>query len=294
MSSDVDAYTAAAMSLPNGASRLIIVEETASAPQEAYRSARSRDADATFYKDATPRVDHYLRCTVGVAGPSPKAVSAWLVMCYEDGSDVCEEDAACLKILGDGQRRVDIPAGGGTAAFEYRFELGSFRRADRKFRVKIVDDAGRYPPILTSAVLVLSKKKLADELPTAAALARKRARAATPDDSSDECAWRPSEKRALLATNALILDRVASLEASLAALVDSLAGRAPVTRVLAVEEEVAVKLRALRSEGENAPPPVTPWADLRLKVPSPVVVPHRRDLESAVQEEAAVALPNAA
>merc|ERR1719199_1182143 len=126
---------------------LVVTAHGFSAQQTDYLSSRG-NGTSVFYKDATPRVEHFLRSTVAVEGNTNAVpVAVKLVMAYEDGTEVSAQDATCLKILGDGRKRVTIPAGG-FATFDYRYELGSFRRADRKFSVKVVSDLPGLAPAL--------------------------------------------------------------------------------------------------------------------------------------------------
>ena len=60
----------------------------------------------------------------------------------------------------------------GQVTFCYRIEIGSFRRADRKFCVKVspaADHVAGVQPVCTPGVLVLSKKRLATPQPTGSA-----------------------------------------------------------------------------------------------------------------------------
>ena len=89
-----------------------------------------------FYKDATPRGEHYIRCSVACEPARPDVVPLRLALCYEDGTDVSPQDASCLKILGEATH-LSCPPHAKETTFYYRLELGSFRRADRKFRVRV-------------------------------------------------------------------------------------------------------------------------------------------------------------
>jgi len=147
--------------------RLVVRRHDFSESQTEYQAARSHEPGMNvFYKDATPRGEHYIRCTVTCEPPQHWAVPLRLTMCYEDMSEVSPQDSSCLKILGDGSRKLVAPRAGAPSTFYYRIELGSFRRADRKFRVQISTAArapGGPPPVASCAtppLLVLSKKKV--------------------------------------------------------------------------------------------------------------------------------------
>lgn len=213
----------AAPPTPPGQPRVEIISHTYSAAQEAYNSARGHDDGATFYKDATPRSDHHLKVSVRVPGVA-YAVPIRLAMCYaEDGSEVSAQDATSLKILGDGRKQYVVPAGG-VVNFSYRFELGSFRRADRKFCVKISADArdglplahaAAIGPALTPGVLVLSKKKLEPDHPEFAREASlKRKRDGVAEDASDDVLTK-------------VLHRLESLERAVTKLSDALGEASP-------------------------------------------------------------------
>ena len=51
-----------------------------------------------FYKDATPRGEHYIRCSVACEPSRPDVVPLRLALCYEDGTDVSPQDASCLTV----------------------------------------------------------------------------------------------------------------------------------------------------------------------------------------------------
>lgn len=210
--------------------RLVIVSHDFSESQTSYQEARIVPGQPSiFYKDATPRVEHFLRCTVALEGAHYGVhVPVRLTMCYEDGTEVSAQDGTCLKILGDGRKQLVVPPEG-SASFYYRFELGSFRRADRKFSVKIVPDAPHVAHIaraVTPGVLVLSKKKLEADHPAVAAEAAANSRKRKHDDGSphnSDDEWHGDEKRQLLAATSKILDRVTTLEQTVSKLVDALA-----------------------------------------------------------------------
>ena len=74
------------------------------------------------------------------------------------------QDASCLKILGEATH-LSCPPHAKETTFYYRLELGSFRRADRKFSVRVSAADGAEAgviPCLAPPVLVLSKKKPLD------------------------------------------------------------------------------------------------------------------------------------
>ena len=74
------------------------------------------------------------------------------------------QDASCLKILGEATH-LSCPPHAKETTFYYRLELGSFRRADRKFLVRVSAADGAEAgiiPCLTPPLLVLSKTKPLD------------------------------------------------------------------------------------------------------------------------------------
>lgn len=162
--------------------RLVVVRQEVSDAQKEYQRARvsSDGISNLFYKDATPRADHYVKVTVRLYGrehwPWYSPIPLRLVLCYEDGSPLDAGDQCCLRVLSlSSHVRAAVPAEGDMASFSYRIELGSFRRADRSFVVKIevcssdncIDgllEAANClaEPAFSPAVYVLSKKKLAD------------------------------------------------------------------------------------------------------------------------------------
>ena len=154
-----------------------------------------------------------------VAFPLPIRINMCLA---EDGTEVSSQDQQTLRILGDGRKQYTVPAGG-TVSFSYRFELGSFRRADQKFCLKISADAreglslahvAAVAPALTPGVLVLSKKKLEPDHPSyeAEQLCKKRKL----DDLGE--GGGSSDDKVL----DKILDRLTSLEQTVAKLADAL------------------------------------------------------------------------
>ena len=110
-------------------------------------------------QDATPRGEHYIRCFVACEPSRPDVVPLRLALCYEDGTDVSPQDASCLKILGEATH-LSCPPHAKETTFYYRLELGSFRRADRKFRVRVTGAGVAH--CLTPPLLVLSKTKPLD------------------------------------------------------------------------------------------------------------------------------------
>ena len=201
--------------------RLRIVAHNFSPAQKKYQEARDAGSEV-FYKDATPRVEHHLKVTLAadnVAFPLPIRIHMCLA---EDGTEVSSQDQQTLRILGDGRKQYTVPAGG-TVSFSYRFELGSFRRADQKFCLKISADAreglslahvAAVAPALTPGVLVLSKKKLEPDHPSyeAEQLCKKRKL----DDLGE--GGGSSDDKVL----DKILDRLTSLEQTVAKLADAL------------------------------------------------------------------------
>ncbi|KAJ1447235.1 hypothetical protein M885DRAFT_207867 [Pelagophyceae sp. CCMP2097] len=127
----------------DAAPRLVVVSHALSEAQEAYQEARELRASTTsgqyFYKDATPRAEHYMMCTVELVGyPHRRAVPLKLSLCFDDGTLVPYEDQACLRLLKENVHvRPIISAETQVASFTYRIEIGSFRRADRSFVIRI-------------------------------------------------------------------------------------------------------------------------------------------------------------
>ena len=143
------------------ATKLVVRKHDFSSAQTAYQRARSApSSQLIFYKDATPRGEHYIRCSVACEPARPDVVPLRLALCYEDGTDVSPQDASCLKILGEATH-LSCPPHAKETTFYYRLELGSFRRADRKFLVR-VSAADGIIPCLTPPLLVLSKTKPLD------------------------------------------------------------------------------------------------------------------------------------
>lgn len=193
--------------------RLVVIAQQVSDAQEEYQKARVTPGSISnlFYKDATPRAEHYIKVTVRLLGreqwPWHSPVPLRLVLCYDDATPLDASDQSSLRVLSLSshvrvlvlrcrhhtrltssallvpslsQVRAAIPAESDTVSFSYRIELGSFRRADRSFSVKIeactdlgLDQLGDpqsnivaslngivIEPALTPAVYVLSKKKL--------------------------------------------------------------------------------------------------------------------------------------
>ena len=117
--------------------KLVVRKHDFSSAQTAYQRARSApSSQLIFYKDATPRGEHYIRCSVACEPARPDVVPLRLALCYEDGTDVSPQDASCLKILGEATH-LSCPPHAKETTFYYRLELGSFRRADRKFLVRV-------------------------------------------------------------------------------------------------------------------------------------------------------------
>ena len=147
------------------ATKLVVRKHDFSSAQTAYQRARSApSSQLIFYKDATPRGEHYIRCSVACEPARPDVVPLRLALCYEDGTDVSPQDASCLKILGEATH-LSCPPHAKETTFYYRLELGSFRRADRKFLVRVSAADGAEAgiiPCLTPPLLVLSKTKPLD------------------------------------------------------------------------------------------------------------------------------------
>lgn len=199
--------------------RLVVIAQQVSDAQEEYQKARVTPGSISnlFYKDATPRAEHYIKVTVRLLGreqwPWHSPVPLRLVLCYDDGTPLDASDQSSLRVLSLSshvsaslapspshrlnrqpalsQVRAAIPAESDNVSFSYRIELGSFRRADRSFSVKIeactdlgMDQLGDpqstivaslngivIEPALTPAVYVLSKKKLDGPCPRPAVAA---------------------------------------------------------------------------------------------------------------------------
>ena len=147
--------------------KLVVRKHDFSSAQTAYQRARSApSSQLIFYKDATPRGEHYIRCAVACEPARPDVVPLRLALCYEDGTDVSPQDASCLKILGEATH-LSCPPHAKETTFYYRLELGSFRRADRKFRVRVsaadgAEAGAGVAQCLTPPLLVLSKTKPLD------------------------------------------------------------------------------------------------------------------------------------
>mmetsp|Transcript_27933 Transcript_27933/g.86696 ORF Transcript_27933/g.86696 Transcript_27933/m.86696 type:complete len:307 (+) Transcript_27933:273-1193(+) len=173
--------------------RLVIVSHAFSRAQQEYVEARHKDNPNApiFYKDATPRGEHYVRCGVQVSGVNHGlTVPARLEVCFCDGVSVNSKfvtrpgkpETEALKILGDGDKYFEIEPGK-TKYFDYRIEVGSLRADDRKFCVKVVPNADHVAgvlPAVTPGLLVLSKKRLTGEGPAEGDPVRKRRKAAAP------------------------------------------------------------------------------------------------------------------
>ena len=142
------------------ATKLVVRKHDFSSAQTAYQRARSApSSQLIFYKDATPRGEHYIRCSVACEPARPDVVPLRLALCYEDGTDVSPQDASCLKILGEATH-LSCPPHAKETTFYYRLELGSFRRAGRKFSVRVTGVG--VAQCLTPPLLVLSKTKPLD------------------------------------------------------------------------------------------------------------------------------------
>ena len=142
------------------ATKLVVRKHDFSSAQTAYQRARSAPSSQfIFYKDATPRGEHYIRCSVACEPARPDVVPLRLALCYEDGTDVSPQDASCLKILGEATH-LSCPPHAKETTFYYRLELGSFRRAGRKFSVRVTGVG--VAQCLTPPLLVLSKTKPLD------------------------------------------------------------------------------------------------------------------------------------
>lgn len=157
--------------------RLVIVSHALSRAQEAYQEARELRSTATsgqyFYKDATPRAEHFMTCSVELCGARIRhPLPLKLTLCYDDGTMVPYEDQACLRLLKENVHvRPSVDPETMTASFTYRIEIGSFRRADRSFVVRIDADTSmvgwpnELSPMqveycMTPPIYVLSKKRL--------------------------------------------------------------------------------------------------------------------------------------
>ena len=170
---------------------MIIASHEFSAAQANYVALRHPENPRApiFYKDATPRAEHYVRCGVRVEGVNHGvAVPVKIELCFPDGRVVQSKfetrpgrEAESLKVLGDGAKRLTLPNPGAVVYFDYRIEVGSLRADDRKFCVKVSPDASHVAgvlPAITPGLLVLSKKRIAEPAPPSGDPLRKRARAA--------------------------------------------------------------------------------------------------------------------
>lgn len=166
--------------------RLLVVSHECSPAQAEYQKLRVSPGSMSnlFYKDATPRGDHFMLCTVKLIGREHeteavrRVVPLKLTLCYDDGQPIEAVDHGSLRVLSSNSHlKAAIPANEDHVTFSYRIELGSFRRADRSFAVRVEADldAAHRPssyasvamcrsiePCITPAVYVLSKKKLSD------------------------------------------------------------------------------------------------------------------------------------
>mmetsp|Transcript_15744 Transcript_15744/g.42628 ORF Transcript_15744/g.42628 Transcript_15744/m.42628 type:complete len:277 (-) Transcript_15744:4-834(-) len=226
------------------ATKLVVRKHDFSSAQTAYQRARSAPSSQfIFYKDATPRGEHYIRCSVACEPARPDVVPLRLALCYEDGTDVSPQDASCLKILGEATH-LSCPPHAKETTFYYRLELGSFRRADRKFRVRVsaadgAEAGAGVAQCLTPPLLVLSKTKPLDasaplspptELPDGLrrgqrAAGRKRARPAVGPFDPAAVAERRAIHEQILAINR----RLENLKGSLSDLTVRLGASAAVT-----------------------------------------------------------------
>lgn len=187
--------------------RLVIVSQEASAAQREYQRARVTPGaiSSLFYKDATPRADHFLECTVKLIGrehwPWHSPIPLRLSLCYDDGTPTVMSDQGCLRVLSlSSHVKAAIPADDDCVSFSYRIELGSFRRADRSFAVKVeVSDPlaeGKHvvvDPCLTPPVYVLSKKKIEPGVPQAPRPVKRKVDES--DDSDDSAAKRTKSSK---------------------------------------------------------------------------------------------------
>ena len=227
--------------------RRIVKNFELSAFQKKYQAECHVEArPVSLYKDAAPRVDHYMRCQVSVADVDyGMQVPLKLELAYADGTPVSKEDSLHLKILGGslGPGELVVPPNG-QVSFCYRIDIASFKRADRKFSVKVspvAQHAQGIQSVCTPGVLVLSKKRL---VAPSAETTKRRATEATMD---------VSEKRQLFEATSAILGKVSALEDQVRNLTAVLAG---VTGVL-----VAAPLPPV------APPPGTTVTPSNLPAP---------------------------
>eukprot|EP00635_Sarcinochrysidales_sp_CCMP3193_P012276 CAMPEP_0118893690 /NCGR_PEP_ID=MMETSP1166-20130328/2797_1 /TAXON_ID=1104430 /ORGANISM="Chrysoreinhardia sp, Strain CCMP3193" /LENGTH=343 /DNA_ID=CAMNT_0006832531 /DNA_START=105 /DNA_END=1136 /DNA_ORIENTATION=+ len=186
------------------AAALVCTFQQPSEAQREYQSARLAAGAVLpsniFYKDATPRVAHFLSCELRLVGRErfpAKPLPLELTLVYDDGTPTSETDQASLRILSlSSHVKAAIPADGDSVVVSYRIELGSFRRADRSFALKAELALEKPPaggggggggekvePCVTPAVYVLSKKKLEQQKPTAAG--KRRMVDAFPGDDED-------------------------------------------------------------------------------------------------------------
>lgn len=180
---------------PEPSMRLHIVSHECSPAQADYQKLRVNPGAMSnvFYKDATPRGEHFMRCVVKVTGrehegeAQRRVIPLKLTLCYDDGQPIEAVDHSSLRILSSNSHlKAAIPANQDHVAFSYRIELGSFRRADRSFAVRVEANAdathrpASYLPqnkcreiesCITPAVYVLSKKKITDAAAHSLALA---------------------------------------------------------------------------------------------------------------------------
>ena len=171
--------------------RLVIASHEFSRAQANYVALRHPENPRApiFYKDATPRAEHYVRCGVRVEGVNHGvSVPVKIELCFPDGRMVQSKfetrpgrEAESLKVLGDGAKHLTLPNPGAVVYFDYRIEVGSLRADDRKFCIKVSPDASHVAgvlPAITPGLLVLSKKRIAEPPPVSGDPLRKRARTA--------------------------------------------------------------------------------------------------------------------
>ena len=151
--------------------QLEIVSFELSERQIEYQREREELLDGpsfNFFKDATPKHAHFMRVRIALrrgradVGAIPLAAA----LCYDDQAPVEQEEQCLLKLFGDkarGSGLIELDECG-NADLQFRIELGSYRRSDRKFQVRLAPHPtsalfGRVGAVYTPAVYVMSKKR---------------------------------------------------------------------------------------------------------------------------------------
>ena len=154
--------------------RLEIVAFELSDRQVEYQREREELLDGpsyNFFKDATPKHAHFVRVRLALRRGRADAEATPLAatLCYADDQRPVEQEEQCLLKLFVDKRSAGLELDeSGHAELEFRIELGSYRRSDRKFQVRVAPHPtsalfGRVGAVYTPAVYVMSKKRPASE-----------------------------------------------------------------------------------------------------------------------------------